>query len=345
MQKIISLVLVLVMCLSLCACGKSEAVKNVEAMIAAIDTVSIENLDAVYSAMNAYDALSKEDAEKVKNYDAMTDALDQWLEANLPRQWVYQPTYFHDIEEMYNKVDLTLNEDGSAVGNHVSGPWRVEDGVLKIDAGKSDYVYYTFFEDGKLSVGSTGTKMIPVEEYRAMLDDMFMSVEITPENVADYCEIVIYTEIDDDDFGVVTGDTRTYPTLASKVYDKGLIYFEGSDDLAIELLIPEHTYQYQSRGRKWRTQTDEADEFVFKRTPYGSSGPTLGHKSVKNEYEAIHDITAEQITFGRVTGKIVFVRSEYVKNVTKDTNSSSRLLVLSNDIEVHSGSWKDGLKY
>lgn len=345
MKKAATVLLVLVLCLALCACGKSEAVKNVEAMIDAVGPISMESLEAAYSAMSAYEALSQEDAEKVKNYAKMADELDAWLTDYVAGEWVYSPKYFYNVEEMYDKVDLTLNADGSAVGSHVTGPWRVEEGVIRIDNGKADYVYYTFFEDGKISIGSPNSKMISTEDYKALLDDMFVIVEISSENVADYCEVVLYTELDEDDFGVVTGDTRTYPTLVSKVCDEGLLFIEGSDDLAIELLIPEHTYQYQSRGRAWRTQTDKADEYVVKRNPYGSSGASLGNKDVENEYEAIHDITAEQITFGRVTGKIIFIRSEYVKEVKKSDQYSSRVLVLYNDEEMTAGNWKEGLNY
>lgn len=333
------------LCLSLCACGKSEEVKNVEEMIKAAGTVTGENLEAVYAALNAYEQLPREETEKVKNYDSMTDELDQWLTENLVGQWVYIPTYFYNVEEMYSKVDLTLNADGSAVGTHVAGPWRVEDGVVRISNGKADYVYYTFFEDGQITIGSVTSQMIPTETYKSMLDEMFVIVEITPDNVADYCEVVIYTQTDVDDFGVVTGDTRTYPTLVSKVVDDGLLYLDGSDDLAIELLIPEHPYKYQSRGRNWRTQTDEADEYVVKHTPYGSSGQSLGYKSVESEYEAIHEITADEIAFGRVTGKITFIRSEYVHEVKQGENYSSRVLVLFNGEEMNAGQWKEGLEY
>lgn len=51
MKKICALIVLLVFCLALGGCGKSEAVKNVEAMIAGIDTVSDDNLEAVYAAL------------------------------------------------------------------------------------------------------------------------------------------------------------------------------------------------------------------------------------------------------------------------------------------------------
>lgn len=74
MKKILSLILAFAMCLSLCACGKSEEVKAVEEMITAIGTVSTESCDAITAAEEAYSALSPEDKEKVENYTVLTNA-------------------------------------------------------------------------------------------------------------------------------------------------------------------------------------------------------------------------------------------------------------------------------
>lgn len=57
MKKLLSLILVLTMCLSLCACGKSEAVIQTEELIAAIGEVNWQSEDAIYTAQQAYDAL------------------------------------------------------------------------------------------------------------------------------------------------------------------------------------------------------------------------------------------------------------------------------------------------
>lgn len=345
MKKFACVVLVLACCLCLCACGKSEEVKAVEAMVSAIGEISEDNLEAALDAVAAYDELSDEDAKKVKKYDQMTDALDQWLTEHLAGEWVQEPKYLYNVEDLYEKVDLTLGEDGTAENSFVSGPWRVEDAVVRIDAGKGDYVYYVYYEGGELRIGSLASKMMPSEEYKALLDDMLVTVELNESNVADYCQVVIYTEIEEDDFGVITGDTRTYATLTSTVRDQGLLYLDGSDDLAIELLIPEHPRKYQSKGRAWRTRTDDADTQVIKRNPYGTYGGSLGSKNVENEYEDVHDITAEQISFGRVTGKITFIRSEYVQEVKKNENSISRTLVLTNGEEMTAGTWREGLDY
>jgi len=345
MKKIYLCILALALSLSLWGC-KSDGVKNVEAMIDAIGTVTADSLEAVDAARAAYEALPEEEKADVENHNILVAAYDDCMEQILVGQWVYEPTYYYNVEdEMYEKVDLTLNADMSAEGTHVSGQWRVEEGEIRINNGESDYLYRIYREDGEIRIGSLNAKMMRTEAFHQQLDEMFVTVEVTPENVADYCRIVIYTEIDEDDFGVITGDTNTYATLESTVYENGLVYLESSDDLAIELLIPEHKYKYTSNGRKWRTHTDDAEARVIKNRPYGTWGGSLGSKNVKNEYEAIHDITAEQISFGRVTGKITFIRAEYVKEIKQDENGSSRLLVLHNGEEIHSGQWRDGMNY
>ena len=57
MKRGISLILALIICLSLCACGKSEAVVKVEELISAIGEVSLESKGAIESAQEAFDAL------------------------------------------------------------------------------------------------------------------------------------------------------------------------------------------------------------------------------------------------------------------------------------------------
>ena len=76
MKKGISLVLVAVMCLSLCACGKSEAASNVEELISAIGEVSLESKDAINSAQEAFDALAEDEKAEVENYYMLVESQD-----------------------------------------------------------------------------------------------------------------------------------------------------------------------------------------------------------------------------------------------------------------------------
>lgn len=68
MKKVCSLILVFVLSLLLCACGKSEAAENAERLISSIGEVSLESKNALDAAQCAFDALSEEDKKQVENY-------------------------------------------------------------------------------------------------------------------------------------------------------------------------------------------------------------------------------------------------------------------------------------
>lgn len=74
MKKIISLVLALVMCLPLCACGKSQAVKETEKAINDIGTVSLSSGDAIKKAEKLMSVLTESEKEKVSNRLTLIDA-------------------------------------------------------------------------------------------------------------------------------------------------------------------------------------------------------------------------------------------------------------------------------
>lgn len=75
MKKIVSLVLVLVMCLSLSGFANSEGAKAVEERIASIEEESIDKADMIQEIIQAYEALSEEDKEKIDNLDILQKAM------------------------------------------------------------------------------------------------------------------------------------------------------------------------------------------------------------------------------------------------------------------------------
>ena len=71
MKKILSLLLVLSLCLAMCGCGKSEAVKNVETMIDALIGTAVytaEELEVVHTAFAALSLPSAEHADLRKRF-------------------------------------------------------------------------------------------------------------------------------------------------------------------------------------------------------------------------------------------------------------------------------------
>lgn len=65
MKKGMSLVLALVMCLSLCACGKSKAAKECENLINVIGEISIDSKGAIEAAEKAYAALTSDEKDSI----------------------------------------------------------------------------------------------------------------------------------------------------------------------------------------------------------------------------------------------------------------------------------------
>lgn len=74
MKKIIALVLAFSLCLTMASCGKSEAVKAVEAAIEGIGTVSLESAAKITEAETMFDALEEKEQKKVGNVTVLQEA-------------------------------------------------------------------------------------------------------------------------------------------------------------------------------------------------------------------------------------------------------------------------------
>lgn len=109
MKKVISLLLMFVLCLSLCACGKSKATKEAEAAIASIGEVSLDSSGAISQAQKLYDLLTDAEKSKVSNRSVLADAQETY--DNL--------VYTHDAEEIKN-VYATLKDVYEIIDHHGS---------------------------------------------------------------------------------------------------------------------------------------------------------------------------------------------------------------------------------
>lgn len=112
MKKTISLLLALVLCLSLCACGKSDAVIAVEEAISNIGEVSIESSEAISHAQKLYDILTEDEKEKVENRLLLADAVEEYEKAvEEERERIRIENYsalkgiYSELKEAYEIVD------------------------------------------------------------------------------------------------------------------------------------------------------------------------------------------------------------------------------------------------
>lgn len=115
MKKRIALFLTLVMCLSLCACGKSEAVKSTEEAIKAIGEVTIDSNDAVKNAERLYEALTDAEKEKVGNRMTLVEARED-LDA------ILKETIYADAKEAYEILNVVADKCEAGMDD-IYGAW------------------------------------------------------------------------------------------------------------------------------------------------------------------------------------------------------------------------------
>ena len=74
MKKMTFILLVLCICIGICACGKSEAAQAVDDLIANIGTVTLENEQAILEAEDAVSALSEKERGQLENIELLEAA-------------------------------------------------------------------------------------------------------------------------------------------------------------------------------------------------------------------------------------------------------------------------------
>lgn len=315
MKKLLCLLLVLAMCLSFCACGKSDAVKNVEAQIAGISEDPLQSREAVEAALEAWGLLTEKEQGKVENAQILLDAQEKmeqerqetfrWLEG----EWVNLYSLLNGY--VYNEVEPVLNtevvlsvEMDSAVFNDRDVEWKCVDGGIRL-GGMTNPVRPVQHGDITILVteGAESMSYIKLED----VDKLFVHVELTADNISDYVEIVNVPCKVVDNFGEVLGEGESY-WFVSKVYDDGLIYFD-SHELHIE-----YFKQYRPGRDPSRSETS---------TLYG--GPN-GYSSTNGK---INWITADMMSIGRVTGTVCYVRAEYAEMVLENDMRSVEVFGIS----------------
>lgn len=315
MKKLFCLLLALILCLSLCACGKSEAVKNAESLIAQISEDPLENRDAVEAAEKAWEALTEKEQGKVKNAEILLAAMDvmeqerqetlQWLEGD----WVSLYSLLNGF--VYNEAQPTLNRevvlsvDGDNVlFNGKETEWKCMDGGIRL-GNMTNLVKPVQHSDITVLVteGAETMSYVRLED----VDKLFVQVTLTPDNISDYVQIINVPCKVVDNFGTVLGEGSSY-WFASKVYDEGLIYFDSHE------LHLEYFREYYPGREPSRTETTQL---------YG--GPN-GYSSTNGQ---INWVTADKLTLGRVTGTVLYVRAEYAQMVLKNEMRSVEVFGIS----------------
>lgn len=352
MKKVLSILLALVLCLSLCACGKSEAVKNVEAMIDALGEITLESIDAIRSAEDAYSALTEDEQKKVSNYETLTSARDSYYELALVGEWCVHNISLYDIESMYTRLNLRLNADMTAVdygdgGMEISGPWSVTDGRLTVGEVGNDWTdYIVFEEEDKLFLESDGSNwsLMRVADFHALLDDIFLVVDVSEIALNEYFGFSFLENIEVDTWGEPTGHGDKRVRLTNQLYEQGWLYLSNDESLAIEIAYPEHHGETHHEFNGTEYWTKEAGSITLTGCPFtGATGQIVWYIP---GFTFVDDLSVDQLSFGRAKGTITYINQKYVKEVKADADSQSRVLITDFSVdEYFSGAWFDDFQY
>lgn len=354
MKKINALVLAVILCLSLSACGKSEAAKNVEAMIDALDEITIESIDAIRSAENAYDSLTEKEQKKVGNYKDLAAARVRYYELMLVGKWYDSYIWVESPEtNLTRPAYLTLNADKTGVecgDGGIENPftWSIDKNILTVKFEKAN-MSYIIEEDNNtiiLTRENSDWKLLKEENYFAYIDDVFVFADLSEVDLSEYVGIEILDYAMKDEWGDPTGEHYIHVVLKNMIYDQGWLYLSSSDDFAIEVLYPEHHSIYSSQdGTSW-DRTVEAGSYTVAVYPYDfDSGLRLG--VYDNDSTVTHDLNVDEMSFGRARGTIVYINSKYVSQVKQNEGGHMRALItdFTGDREIISGQWREGFNY
>ena len=151
MKKVISLLLVLLLCLSFCACGKSEAVIAVEEAISNIGEVSIESGETIARAQKLYDILTDKEKSQVENRLVLADAAEAYERAlESEKERIRLENYstikgiYSELKEAYEIVDqhgtdlytawqLGIHEKEKFKGANLNGSMKYLDSKLFLE--------------------------------------------------------------------------------------------------------------------------------------------------------------------------------------------------------------------
>lgn len=79
MKKTLALLLMLSLCVTLCACGKSADAKKVDEQISEIGKVTLDSKAEIDDALNSYNALTEKEKATIENLDILKEAQVSYL--------------------------------------------------------------------------------------------------------------------------------------------------------------------------------------------------------------------------------------------------------------------------
>lgn len=305
MKKGFSVLLALALCLSLCACGKSKDVSNVESLIGAIGEVTADCEAAVAQAEEAYNALTDKEKEAVENYAALTEArmaLNEALETEQFRQSI-----LGEWVNIDNGEDIvSFEKDGNCLFGDITATYDINDEVITVSVWDVE-LQFTLEEDAKgihhLCL-EDGADYVRQEDWELFQPE---AVAITTENWSEYFEIRECTRMGKNPFGEYTSVSTGFGLFLKDGYLEKLSRnsLEYPSNVSFEV-------QYL-REYKVVTLDKDTGEFSFSEENYFSEFSELGTAVIQTwDYRTFEDENVPAVTMApAVTGEST---QEYVEN-------------------------------
>ena len=227
MKKIISFTLILLMCLSLCACHSKE-VQNAESLIDAIGEVTVDSEPAILAAEKAYHDLTEAEKSKVANLSTLVAARASYEMKRKIQALVGDWRIMNDSDGVISfRDDYTLDVTG---GKLSAGTYEVTENGVILNVGIALHLSYTEIEGYDLLIGG-GINLVRAEDYDAVYDLVFVEVDLQSADIYDYVDFV-YVDYYVDQFSGKQAADRYL--ITSKVYDNGLVYWDTSNSTVVE---------------------------------------------------------------------------------------------------------------
>lgn len=340
MKKIVSWILVFIMCLSLCGCGKSEAVKNVETMIDVLMESAEYNIEEIEGIHTAFSALSEKEQKKVGNYDDFCELSDNFYASALIGTWYPFELWHGELEKCFSPdFYIVLNADHtfeSVAGEEgtTTGTWEVKNKSLTLLGSKLDpkklYIWGTggdaensislniCYEEGIIYLDDF-VRYGKKDDYFRVLGDILLSVDCANVDLSDYLGFTTYDEYGVDEWDVRTGAVYTRVMLQNLLYEEGWMYFGNSSDFLLEVLFPDYVEVFHYPDGSTYTHEYPAGSENLSLFPFCShwvSLPVLSQQTKDGSAET--NLSTDAFTFGRAKGTLYFINKKYVAEVGTD---------------------------
>ena len=266
MKKIIALVIALVMCLGLTACGSSEAEELYDKYEGIInDLESSEFEDAAEKVMELYEKYNESTADEKQKLDPEAKKYADMLCS----EWIVD-----EYAESEQPLTVSFSEDGKCTVGEAELQWKLRESYetwAEFTLKNGDTLLYSFtidtsedrvravlYDHSSEEFGESIAQCFRAEDYTA--------IEVTVDNFDEYFELVTYTERSENSFGETTSMSVYYSYLLKESYGK---VNDEISNVAIEYSYLEPRYELASADLDAGTyELGDPAPFDFEEEPY-----------------------------------------------------------------------------